>query len=84
MCGLYTMIYSYTLPFALRQGLLLLITRKFLLLVVLHQSVGQTLLLGFNLKPSVQVLQVVGVKACAVELALQLQIFNKPVSVILG
>ena len=64
------------LHFALRQGLLLL--------AALHQLVGQTLLLGFNLKPSIQVLQVVGVKACAVELALQLQIFNKPVSVILG
>lgn len=40
------------------------------LLVALHQSAGQALFLGFTLKPSIQALQVVGVEACAAELAL--------------
>lgn len=53
-------------------------------MVALDQSVGQALLLGFNLKPSIKILQAVRVEACAVEFALQLQIFNKTISVILG
>ncbi len=84
LCGLSTVIYSYSLRFALKQGLLLRITWRFLLLVALYQSAGQALLLGFNLKSSIKILQAIGVDACAVECALQLQIFNEHIPMILG